>query len=177
MKRFLTVIFILSITMIGWSQATQPCIVKQYNQQRPKTRLAGVEVIASNAGSAVSATDGTFTLTFRTLRPGDKVNLISAKKAGYELMNKAAVEQWNISRDNTPFSLVLVKSEYFSQLKEKLTQASTESYKAKYEQAVRELEQQKKTGKLKDEEYNKKYDADIRVHIAYYIQNRLGRVY
>ena len=73
-------------------------------------------------------------------------------------MNKAAVEQWNISRDNTPFSLVLVKSEYFSQLKEKLTQASTESYKAKYEQAVRELEQQKKTGKLKDEEYNKKYD-------------------
>ena len=158
MKRFLTVIFILSITMIGWSQATQPCIVKQYNQQRPKTPLAGVEVIASNAGSAVSATDGTFTLTFRTLRPGDKVKLISAKKAGYEIFNSEAVEQWNISRSNTPFSLVMVKSDYLASLKGKLTQTSTESYRAKYEQAVRELERLKKTGKLKEDEYNQKYD-------------------
>ena len=92
------------------------------------------------------------------LKPGDKVNLNSAKKAGYELMNKAAVEQWFIARDNTPFSLVLVRSDYFNQLKDRLTQTSTDSYRAKYEQAMQQLEQQKKTGKMKEAEYNQKLD-------------------
>ena len=158
MKRFLTVIFMLSITMIVWSQATQPCVVLQYNQKENKTSLPGVEVMASNAGSTVSDNEGKLTLSFRTLKPGDKVNLISAKKTGYELFNKEAVEQWNVTRNNTPFAIVLVKSEYFAELKGKLNQASTESYRAKYEQALRELEQQKTTGKLKEEEFNKKYD-------------------
>ncbi len=158
MKRFLTVIFMLSITMIVWSQATQPCVVLQYNQKENKTSLPGVEVMASNAGSTVSDNEGKLTLSFRTLKPGDKVNLISAKKTGYELFNKEAVEQWNVTRNNTPFAIVLVKSEYFAELKGKLTQASTVSYRAKYEQALRELEQQKTTGKLKEEEFNKKYD-------------------
>jgi tetratricopeptide (TPR) repeat protein len=148
----------LSITMIVWSQATQPCVVLQYNQKENKTSLPGVEVMASNAGSTVSDNEGKLTLSFRTLKPGDKVNLISAKKTGYELFNKEAVEQWNVTRNNTPFAIVLVKSEYFAELKGKLTQASTVSYRAKYEQALRELEQQKTTGKLKEEEFNKKYD-------------------
>jgi tetratricopeptide (TPR) repeat protein len=73
-------------------------------------------------------------------------------------MNKAAVEQWFIARDNTPFSLVLVRSDYFNQLKDRLTQTSTDSYRAKYEQAMQQLEQQKKTGKLKEAEYNQKLD-------------------
>ena len=121
------------------AQAKQPCIVQQYNQKNPKTPLPGVEVTVRNAGSAVSANDGTFTLTFRTLKSGDKVNLISARKAGYEVMNTPAVEQWFISRNNTPFSLLMVKSEYFAQRKERITLSCTKSYKAKYEEAVREL--------------------------------------
>lgn len=51
------------------AQTTLPSIVKQYNQKQLKTPLARVEVMTSNAGNAVSATDVTFTLTFRTLRP------------------------------------------------------------------------------------------------------------
>lgn len=152
------VVLLLTMTLSAWAQATQPCIVKQYNQKQPKTPLAGVEVMASNAGSTVSATDGSLTLSFRTLKPGDKVNLISAKKAGYEIFNTEAVAQWNISRNSAPFTLVLVKSEYMAQLKGNLTQSSTESYKAKYEKAVRDLERQKKEGKLKEDEYNRRYD-------------------
>ena len=151
-------VLLSSVIVNGWSQTTQPCVVTQYNQKQPKTPLAGVEVMASNAGSTVSGADGRLTLSFRTLKPGDKVRLISAKKAGYELFNSEAVEQWNISRNSTPFSLVLVKSEYFSRLKGKLTQSSTDSYQSKYQQAVRELERQKKAGKMKEEEYNRKYD-------------------
>lgn len=140
------------------AQAKQPCIVQQYNQKNPKTPLPGVEVTVRNAGSAVSANDGTFTLTFRTLKSGDKVNLISARKAGYEVMNTPAVEQWFISRNNTPFSLLMVKSEYFAQRKERITLSCTKSYKAKYEEAVRELEHQRKNNKIIEEEFNKKYD-------------------
>lgn len=157
-QRLISLFAALSLTLTILAQATQPCLVKQYNQKQQKTPLAGVQVTVGNAGSTTSGPDGRLTLTFRTLKPGDKVNLISAKKAGYELMNKAAVEQWFIARDNTPFSLVLVRSDYFNQLKDRLTQTSTDSYRAKYEQAMQQLEQQKKTGKLKEAEYNQKLD-------------------
>ena len=160
MKRLFLCAFAMTVCLhVVSAQSTQPCLVQQYNQKSMKTPLPGVEVMASNAGSTVSDKDGKLTLTFRTLKPGDKVKLISAKKAGFELFNAEAVEQWNISRDQTPFTLVLVRKDYFDQLKAKLTETSTESYQRKYEQAIRELEQQKKAGKLKEEEFNRKYDA------------------
>ena len=146
------------ITLFAHAQTTQPCEVKQYNQKEQKTPLPGVEVMVSNAGTTVSDNGGKLTLAFRTLKPGDRVYLISAKKAGYELFNSEAVKQWNISRERTPFTLVLVKKEYFDQLKANLTRTSTDSYQRKYEQAVRELEKQKKAGKMKEEEFNRKYD-------------------
>ena len=159
MKRFFGFLLALFVPLSAvLAQTTQPCIVLQYNQKEAKTPLAGVEVMVSNAGSTVSDGEGRLTLSFRTLKPGDKVNLISSKKVGYELFNSEAVGQWNISRDQSPFTLVMVKKDYFDQLKAKLTQASTDSYRTKYEQAARELEQQKKEGKLKEEELNRRYD-------------------
>ncbi len=158
MKRtILTLIIIFATALTAMAQATQPCVVKQYNQKQQKSPLAGVQVTVSNAGNTTSGADGRLTLTFRTLKPGDRVSLISAKKPGYEIFNKQAVEQWIIAREAT-FELVLVRSDYFAQLKEKLTQSSTDSYKAKYEQALRELEKQKKAGKMKEAEYNQKLD-------------------
>lgn len=160
MKRlFLCALVVAVCSQALFAQSTQPCIVLQYNQKEAKSPLPGVEVMASNAGSTVSDNAGKLTLSFRTLKPGDKVNLISARKAGFELFNAEAVAQWTISRDQSPFTLVMVKKDYFDQLKAKLTQTSTDSYRTKYEQAARELEQQKKAGKLKEEEFNRKYDA------------------
>ena len=159
MKRiFLIFLALLAACSALMAQSTQPCVVTQYNQKSAKTPLSGVTVMVSNAGSTVSDNAGRLTLTFRTLKPGDKVNLISAKKAGFELFNTEAVEQWIISRDQTPFSLVMVSTEYFEALKAKLSQTSTDSYQRKYEQAVRELEAQKQAGKLQEEAFNRKYD-------------------
>ena len=166
-RLFFTLLALLAACSALQAQSTQPCVVTQYNQKSAKTPLPGVTVMVSNAGSSVSDNDGRLTLTFRTLKPGDKVNLISAKKAGFELFNTEAVEQWNISRDQKPFSLVLVRTEYFDALKAKLTQTSTDSYQRKYEQAVRELEAQKQAGKLKEEEFNRKYDE---LETSYQIQ-------
>lgn len=96
------------------------------------------------------------TLKFTTLKPGDRVFVRSVTKNGYELFNKAAVEQWNITRNNNPFIIVLVKSDYFTQLKNNLKETSVSSYKAKYDQAKADLAKQQIEGKLNEEEYQKK---------------------
>ena len=142
----------------AFGQATQPCLVLQYNQKAAKTPLPGVEVMASNAGSTVSDDKGHLTLTFRTLKPGDKVKLISAKKAGYEVFNTEAVDQWMISRDQTPFTLVLVKKDVFDQLKARLTETSSENYTARYLASMKEVEKLRQEGKLQEEEYNQRLD-------------------
>ena len=146
------------ISFSALAQSTQPCVVKQYNQKEEKTPLPGVEVMVSNAGSTVSDNAGKLTLSFRTLKPGDKVNLVSAKKNGFELMNTDAVGQWNISTDQRPFELVMVNSDFFAQLKSRLKQTSTESYKSKYEKAVKEVEALKKAAKISEEDYYNKLD-------------------
>ena len=71
-------------------------------------------------------------------------------------MNKMAVEQWNIARDQHPFEIVLVQSSYFTQLKSNIKQTSVDSYHKKYEQTLVELKKCQKEGKLKEEEYRKK---------------------
>jgi len=148
----------LLIPFYALAQSTQPCVVKQYNQKEQKTPLPGVEVMVSNAGSSVSDNAGKLTLAFRTLKPGDKVNLVSAKKDGFELMNTDAVDQWNIAADQRPFELVMVNSAFFAQLKARLKQTSTESYKAKYEKAVKDAEALKRAAKISEEEYYRKLD-------------------
>ena len=158
MRKALLSILAAMICVMAGAQATQPCVVKKYNKKEAKTPLSGVEVWVNNAGSKTSDEKGELTLVFRTLKPGDKVSEVQATKAGYVIFNTEAVEQWFISRDQTPFTLVLVDKDYFEQLKSALTQTSTVNYRKKYEEAVKELEQQREEGRLKDEEYNQKYD-------------------
>ena len=155
-KRLSSLLTLLAITLTAMSQATQPCIVKQYNQKQQKTPLAGVQVEVRDAGSATSDKAGLFTLKFATLKPGDRVPFRSAIKSGYELMNKMAVEQWNIAREQQRFEIVLIQSTYFTQLKEKLKQSSIDSYHRKYEETRKLLEKQQKEGKLKEQEYFQK---------------------
>lgn len=156
MKKALLSILAAVICVMAGAQATQPCVVKQYNQKEQKTPLAGVEVMVSNAGSQISDKDGVLTLRFRTLKPGDHVTVYSITKSGYEVFNTDAVEQWNIARDNTPFLIVLVKSDYFARLKQSLKETSVSSYESKYKQAKAELDKLQKEGKMKAEEYDKK---------------------
>ena len=113
-------------------------------------------MVVRGAQTATSAANGTLTLNFATLKPGDRVPFRSATKAGYEIFNKAAVESWNISRDKTPFVIVLVRSDYFTQLKQNLKQTSVSSYKTKYEKAKADLAKQQNEGKLKEAEYRQK---------------------
>ena len=154
------IVFLLALLpALTLAQAVQPCIVEQYNQKETKTSLAGVQVEVRGAGTEVSDAQGVLTLSFTTLKSGDRVTMRSVTKDGYEVFNTSAVEQWIISRDRTPFQIVLVKSEYMTQLKRSLRETSTKNYKAKYEQAKRELKAEKEAGRLKDEEYRQQIEA------------------
>ena len=152
MKRPILTLIILATALTALAQATQPCIVKQYNQKQQKTPLAGVQVEVRDAQSATSAANGAVTLKFATLKPGDRVTVRRIIKPGYEIFNKAAIDQWTITRGATT-EIVLVQSSYFAQLKSKITQSSTDNYKKKYEQEKAEKERLLKAGKLKEEEY------------------------
>ena len=91
-------------------------MVKQYDQNHVKTPLADVRVEVRDANTTTSDRNGLLTLKFNTKKPGDPVVFRSADKAGYEVMNKDVVNQWNISSDNKTFELVMIKSVLFGSL-------------------------------------------------------------
>lgn len=157
-KKFSSILFCL-FPLLTMAQVIQPCIVKQYNKNETKTPLSGVQVEVRGAGTEVSDAHGNLTLTFTTLKPGDRVTLRSITKNGYEVFNTSAVEQWTLSRNNTPFLIVLVRSDYMIQLKNSLKQNSLENYKLKLDQTKKELKKERDAGKLRDEDYRKQIDA------------------
>ena len=165
MKKMACIVLLILGQTLVFAQATQHCIVKQYNQKDPKTPLGGVTVIAKGSNTDVSTNEGKVTLKFNTLKPGDRICNVVAIKNGYEIYNKEVVENWIISRTPSAFELVMVRSDYFLQYKAKLTQVSQKNYRKKYEHAKRELLQLKEEGKIKEEELLKKYqELDERYH-------------
>lgn len=156
MKRFVLCSLLVFIGIMAMAQSTQPCIVQRYNQRNAKTPLEGVELIVNGAGSVISDDSGKLTLVFNTLKPGAKVELVRAYKAGFEVFNTSDVEQWNISLDQRPFYLVMADSKFLSNYKAKLRQTSEDSYLAKYHQALAEIATLKNNGRLKEEEYNRR---------------------
>ena len=88
------------------AQATQPCIVKQYNQKQTKTPLSGVQVEVRDAGSAVSASNGAVTLRFATLKPGTGSRRDASQQTGRNIMRYwrwpwKTMRSWNEKTPNT----------------------------------------------------------------------------
>lgn len=157
MKRIIICFTIFAFASLNSiAQVIQQCVVKQYNKKNAKSPLSGVQVEVRNANTATSDANGRLSLSFPTLKPGDRVVFRTATKAGYELMNKNVVDQWYISRNNSIFELVMINSTLFSQLKQNIHQVAFDSYKKKYDEAMSELVRLEKAQKLKKEEYLRK---------------------
>lgn len=157
MPRQISILFLLLLAVVTCQgQATQPCIVKRYNQKQSKTPLADVLVEVRGANTAYSDAAGVLTLRFTTLKAGDRVTVRSISKPGYQIFNKTALEQWNISSSSKPFEIVLVENVYFNNLKAQLKESSKKSYETKYLQAKAELEKEKERGRLKEAEFNQR---------------------
>lgn len=141
------------------AQSVQKGIILEYNGKDAKTPIANVEIVVNNAGSTVSNKKGEFNLTFRTLKPGDKVAIRRIVKAGYEVFNKDALEQWYISKDNTPFEIVMCRSDVFKQLRDNYSNVARTSYTIKFENEQLQLKQSLDKGAIEQNVYQQKLKA------------------
>lgn len=164
----LLVCLLSALSATSFGQSVQPGFVKEYNERMQKTPLSDVEIVISNASSTASGVRGDFMLQFRTLKPGDKVNVRRIEKLGYEIFNKEALEQWFISRDNSPFTIVMCKSDRFKRIRDTYSRVSSESYEKQLKKEEARLEAERKAGKLKEAEYeaalkklNDEYDQQL----------------
>lgn len=158
MKRIVTfnatvIIFLLISANALMAQTTQNGIVKEYNERLVKTPLNQVEITISNAASTVSDEQGIFSLQFRTLKPGDKVNVRRIEKIGYEIFNKEALEQWFISRDNSPFTIIMCRSDRFKRIRDNYSRVSSQSYERQLKKEEARLAAERKADRLKEAEY------------------------
>lgn len=146
--------FFFCQTMLA--QSFQPCVVKEYNEELTKTPLAGVEVSVNDAGQRVSDANGMLTLRFLTKNIGDHVEIVEISKLGYELFNKDAVAQWNISGESRPFTIVMCLSERFKKIKDNYNAISSASYAKQKRREEERLKNERQKGLLKEEEYKRK---------------------
>lgn len=150
-KLIISVVFALA-EMFAVAQTVQRGIVQEYNEAAPKTALPGVEVRVYPAQSTVSDAQGKFELEFLTLNPGERINVRRIEKDGYEIFNKDALEQWNLSPDNT-FSIVMCRSDRFKQLKDTYYANSSERYSRQYRNATAELRRLRDSNRLQQQEF------------------------
>lgn len=168
MKRTLLISIVCFTANYLFAQAIQNGVVKEYNERLEKTPLTNVEVTISNAASTVSDKNGNFQLQFRTLKPGDKVNVRRIEKLGYEIFNKEALEQWFISRENRLFTIIMCKSDRFKRIRDNYSRVSSASYEKQLKKEEARLDAERKAGKLKEAEYettlkklNDEYDRQL----------------
>lgn len=141
------------VSASSFGQSVQSGFVKEYNERLQKTPLSEVEIVISNASSTASGKNGDFMLQFRTLKPGDKVSVRRIEKLGYEIFNKEALEQWFISRDNRPFTIVMCKSDRFKRIRDAYSRVSSKSYEKQLKKEEARLNAERKAGKLREAEY------------------------
>lgn len=156
------------------AQAIQNGVVKEYKETSKKVPLANVEVLVSDAGQRVSATDGSFQLRFRTQKPGDHVSVTRIEKLGYEVFNKEAIEQWNISESNHPFVIVMCNSSKFKKIRDNYEQITSQSYAQQQLKEKKLLEAERSSGKLKESEFHEKL---LQLQDEYDKQLELARPY
>lgn len=152
MRKTLILTALSLLTATAFAQSTQNVQILEYNGKEAKTPMQGVSIAVNNAATAMSDAQGMLTLSFRTLHAGDPVVIRRIEKAGYEVFNLEAVEQWNISPRET-FQLVICKSDKVRQLCDLYNQAASESYGKQLQKEKARLAEDLKAGKLKEEEY------------------------
>lgn len=153
--RIITSVVCITVAVFSvFAQVTQPGVVQEYNEKAKKTPLAGVELNVRNANNTISAKDGSFSLQFKTLKPGDRVTVRRIEKLGYEIFNKEALEQWNLN-PNTPFVIILCRSDKFKAIRDNIKRGTSENYYKQYKNACAQLTNLKEELKINEDEYNK----------------------
>lgn len=155
-RTFIMVATMLAIVCPMSAQTLQKGVVQEYKGKSKKTPLSNVELNVVNANSTVSDKKGRYELQFRTLKPGNKVNVRKIEKLGYEIFNKEALEQWYISSQNESFTIVMVRCEDMKKLRDEYSRVSSKSYERQYNRDKKKLEEERKQNKITQQEYENK---------------------
>ncbi len=137
------------------AQSEQHVTVLEYNGKESKTPLAQVSVTVLNAGAAFSDDKGEAILKFRTLHAGDRVTVRRIEKAGFEIFNSQAIEQWSVSPQR-PFQIVLCRSDKFMALRDQYSRIASDSYAKQYKAEQARLAAERKKTKMLEETYQQK---------------------
>lgn len=139
---------ILFATLGMHAQVVQTGRVLEYNEDGSKTPLSGVEISVRSASTAVSDSDGNFSITFLpTMYAGDRITVRHINKAGYEVFNKDALEQWNLN-PKTPFVIVMCESDKFKKIRDKYSA----NYKKQLDREILKLNKLKEDNQTGGEE-------------------------
>ena len=152
---FLLIFFIASLCTLS-AQCVQKVVVLEYRGERSKTPLANVEVIVGNAGSQVTNRKGECELSFRSLKPGDKVTVRRIEKEGYEVFNKDAVSQWYISRDGHEFVIVMSESKRIKAQRDTYYNAAEKAFRNNMVKQETVIKQNLNSGTISQADYEKK---------------------
>ena len=152
----LILLFIISSPATVLAQCAQDVLVLLYRGDKPKTPLANVSVIVSNAGSTITDADGRCTLNFKSLVPGDKVTISRLERPGYEVFNKDALDYWYISRNNEPFVILMCESKYLKKLRDSYRKGATDMLHKDLSHQENTLGKDLKMGTISREDYDKK---------------------
>ncbi|MBQ0056726.1 MAG: tetratricopeptide repeat protein [Bacteroidales bacterium] len=121
MKHLLTLGLFLAVCPL-LAQNVQRGSVLEYNEKNEKKPLQNVEITVDNATSAVSDLRGDYTLRFRQVSVGQKVQVLAIEKAGYELFNQEDVDEWRVMADGrVPFNILMYRSDALRELRDRFT--------------------------------------------------------
>lgn len=137
----------------AFAQSKQDGIVKEYRGVKEKTPVPGVEIVVANAGQNISGKNGKFSLTFRTLKPGDRIQVTRLEKAGYEIFNKEALDNWRIANDGSEFTIILCKSSKFKELKDHYYTVANKSFAEQRQKEEKAINARLESGEWREQEY------------------------
>lgn len=135
MKNILKALLLVTSQLLAaclMAQSVEVGYVKEYQGEEQKTPLSGVELRVAGAPSTISDAKGRYELRFSVLKPGEQVKYDDIYKSGYVVFNTDALDYWRISKDQSPFVIVMCKESVFRQLKLKYYNIIGKSYEEDY---------------------------------------------
>ena len=132
MNRIIAIVVLIIVCILSYGQSVEIGFVKEYNGEQAKTPLAGVELSVKGAPTTISDAQGHYELKFAVLKPGEAVKCNEIYKSGYIIFNKDALDYWRISKNRTPFVIVMCKESDFRELKKKFYGIIEKSYQDEY---------------------------------------------
>lgn len=127
-------------------------------QNSGRQPLSGVQVMALGAAPVSSDGNGRFILEFHSSRPGDKLRLNDAYKAGYSIINEEVLRNWRLSGEY-PMEVVLCPTDVLLKRQEEYYGVGSDHYQSRYNAAIVALDSLRKAGILAREEYEARLDA------------------